>query len=204
MVPAATDQQIRLILLELDRKDAVIMSRLVPFYSIELMRYLLGLLIIDPDNIVLSRSRKSRTVGVVINGHDIVAFFKVMPDLLACLGRVLVEMTVGVGNQEDRRGTTIELIDRSPSESVDWALLASPSIDLCDFVVGAKVEDPNVTIGVSAGCHGILLVELGDHEFGLLGDDGFHEDFVLEGYFFDDSRWEGVYLWKTLVDLFCI
>lgn len=46
-------------------------------------------------------------------------------------------MAAGVGDQEDGRGTTIELIDRPPSESIDWSLLANSGIDLSDFIVSA-------------------------------------------------------------------
>ena len=44
-----------------------------------------------------------------------------------------------------------------------------------------------MTIRISTCSHRIFLVELGDHELWFLGDDGFHEDLVLEWYFFDDS-----------------
>lgn len=110
-----------------------------------------------------------------------------MPDFLACFGCKLIKMPIGVGDKEDRSGATIEFVDRPPSKSIDRSLLANSCIDLCDFVVSAKVEDSNMTIRISTGCHGIFLVELGDHELRFLGNDSFHENFVLEWYFLEDS-----------------
>ena len=110
-----------------------------------------------------------------------------MPNFLASFSCKLIKMAIRVGYQKDGSGATIEFVDRSPSKGIDRPLLANSCIDLCDFIVSAKVEDSNMAIRISTGCHGIFLVELGDHELWFLGDDSFHENFVLEWYFLDDS-----------------
>jgi hypothetical protein len=113
-------------------------------------------------------------------------------------------MTAGVGHQKDGGGTAVIFVDGPEPESINWTLLFEAGVDLCDFVVGAEVEDAHVPISVATGSHGVFLVELGDHQLVLLGYDCFHENLVLERNLLDDSGWKEAYLWKDFVDLFCI
>ena len=153
------------------------------------MCYFFSFLIVDPYEVVLAGCGEGSSIGVVVKGHNVVSFLEVMPNLLAGLGRELVEVAVGVGYQENCGGAAIKFIDGSPPEGVDWALLPDSGVDLGYFVVGAEVEDSNEAVGVATGSHGILLIELGNHELGFFGDDSFHEYFILEGYFLDNSKW---------------
>ena len=80
------------------------------------------------------------------------------------------------------------LIYGSEPECIDRSLLFDSCIYLCYLIVCSKIEDSYKAIRVSTCSHGILLVELGYHQFVLFRYDSFHEDFVLQGYFLDDSE----------------
>ena len=153
------------------------------------MCYFFSFLVVDPDEVVLAGGCEGSSIGVVVEGHNVVSLLEVVPYFLAGFGSELVEVAVGVGDQQHSGGAAIELIDGAPPEGVDWALLPDPGVDLGYFVVGAEVEDSNEAVGVATGSHGILLIELGNHELGFFGDDSFHEYFILEGYFLDNSKW---------------
>lgn len=109
-----------------------------------------------------------------------------MPNLFAGFCGELVKVTVGIGYEKNGGGTVVIFVYWSEPQSIDWTLLFDARIDLGYFVVGAQVEDSDEPVGVSAGSHGVLLVELGDHQLVLLGYDCFHEDLVFEGDLFDD------------------
>ena len=79
-------------------------------------------------------------------------------------------------------------VDGSEPECIDRPLFFDSCIDLCYFIICSKVEDSDKAIRVTTCRHGILLVELGHHQFVLFWYDSFHEDFVFEGYFLDDSE----------------
>ena len=147
------------------------------------MCYFFSFLIVDPYEVVLAGCGEGSSIGVVVKGHNVVSFLEVMPNLLAGLGRELVEVAVGVGYQENCGGAAIKFIDGSPPEGVDWALLPDSGVDLGYFVVGAEVEDSNEAVGVATGSHSILLIELGTHELEFFGDTAFMSTLFLRGIF---------------------
>ena len=147
------------------------------------MCYFFSFLIVDPDEVILACCGEGSSIGVVVKGHNVVSFLEVMPNLLAGLGRELVEVAVGVGYQENCGGAAIKFIDGSPPEGVDWALLPDSGVDLGYFVVGAEVEDSNEAVGVATGSHSILLIELGTHELEFFGDTAFMSTLFLRGIF---------------------
>ena len=151
------------------------------------MRNFLGLLVINPDQIVLASSRKSSSIRVVVQSHNVVSFLKMMPYLFTSFGSELVEMAIGIGNQKYGGRTTIKLIDRSPPKSIDRPVLPNTRIDLRYFIICAQIEHSHKSIRISTSCHRVLLIELSHHQLRLLRYDRLHKYFVLEWYFLDNS-----------------
>ncbi len=127
-----------------------------------------------------------------------------MEDLFARLGCKLKEVPVGVSHQNNSGRGVAELIQGSPTKSIDWSWLFHACVDLRDLVVSAKIEDSDDAVAVSTGGHGIFVVELGDHELCWFGDDSFHHYFVLERNLLDYPMSLFVYLWLNFGFLFCI
>lgn len=98
MVPASTHDDVWLVLLEFERKHSVVVSWFVPFYGVELVFKLLGLLVVYADYVIFACTCERGAIGSVIKSHDVIAFLEGMPNFFACLGCELVEMAAGIGN----------------------------------------------------------------------------------------------------------
>ena len=152
------------------------------------MPHFFCLLVVNTDDVVLARRAEGRTVQSVVDGHNVVALFVVVVDLLARLGSVLVQVTVGVGHQQDGSCGAAHLVQRTPPETVDRTRVFAPRWDLGNFVVSAEVEHPDTPVTVAASRHGVLLIEACHHHFCVFGDDRLHKHLVLEGNLLCDSK----------------
>lgn len=166
----------------------------MPLDRREVVGDFLGLLVIDADGIVLPRRAEAASRRRVVQGHDVVALLCRLENLLARFGRVLEEVPVGVGNQQDGSSGAAHLVEWPPAEGVDWPWVLGACVDLSYFIIGAEVEDADEAVTVSAGSHGVLVVELDDHKFRRFWNYCLHQYLVLQRYLLNDPTYHPKYL----------
>lgn len=148
---------------------------------------LLCLLIVYSDGVVLPSCAETAARWGIVQSHYVVPFLACLEDLFPCLGRVLEEVSVGIGHQDNCSGGVAHFVEGSPAERIDGSWVLGSCIDLSDFVIGPQIENPYKSITISTGGHGVFMVEFSDHQFSGLRDDSLHEYFVLEWDFLDYS-----------------
>lgn len=78
------------------------MACLVPELSFEIVAGLLGLLVVDTNDIIAACSCKISSVVCVVNRKDLIVRLNSMPQLFAGLGENLEDMAIGIGSQKNR------------------------------------------------------------------------------------------------------
>ena len=97
MIPSARGKKVLVLGFELDREDTVAVAMFLSELSFEVVAGFLGLLIVDADNAIETSCGKIATIVGVIEGEDLIVGFYAVPELFACFGQELEEVTVGVG-----------------------------------------------------------------------------------------------------------
>ena len=127
-----------------------------------------------------------------------------MVDFFACLGGELVEMSVGIGNKQDRSCSAAHLVKWAPSQAVDWAGIFASSLNLCNFIVCSQVEHPHTPITISTGRHRVFLIKPCHHHFCIFRYDRLHQHLVLQWNLLSYPAWMRLYLCCAFGFLFCI
>lgn len=156
------------------------MTLFMPFDRRQLPHDLLGLLIVDPYAIVLPSCAESMAGGNVIHRHDVISFLVRVVDLFACLCCELIEVAVGICDEDDCCGIAVIFIDGSPSQRIDRAWLLPTRLNLRNLIVSPQVKNPDTSITVSTGSHSILMIESSNHQLSGLRYHSLHQDLILQ------------------------
>ena len=111
-----------------------------------------------------------------------------MVQLLTGLGDVLEQIAVGIGPEQNGADGAHFLVGGSPPEAVDRGdlFLRGVGINLGNLVVSVGVDDADEAVAVTSRHQGILIPELGAHEFGFVRDGRLQDQLRLQWHFLYD------------------